>query len=97
MCVYCMIADWGNHWVPSPNPWTPLPGGPIPYMDEWTREQFDEFVLILKEVKRMEDELGGCPCEDPTKLDYLKVIRNRLDVLEGKEPDPDREILISDG
>ena len=82
MCVYCFIADWANRWIPDqPEPWSPwsIPGhSPSPAFP-WTREQLDQFEDILRKVKEMEDKLGGCPCEEPGKMDFLKKIRERLD------------------
>lgn len=84
-------------WGPNPlhipgTPWSPF--GPLkvdpvqPVVPTtlpapgWTRKQLDEAVEILRKVKEMEDALGGCPCEDPTKLNFLDEIRSRLDALE---------------
>jgi hypothetical protein len=103
MCVYCLFADHLHKYIPDgpvPNtpiqpgtPWSPwTPSSPLPTAP-WSREQFDEAMEILRRIKEMEDKLGGCPCEDPSKLDFLKRIEERLDRLEQakKEADNGRE------
>lgn len=81
------VKPIGNETLPW-SPWTPYltPVAPIsPLPAPWTQEQLDEALEILRKVKEMEDALGGCPCEDATKLDFLKEIQARLDRL--KEQD----------
>jgi hypothetical protein len=79
MCVYCNIADWAHEWVPGPyTPIPPTPTWPTP-APTWTREQYDQFLDILARVKDMEDKLGGCPCEDASKMDFLKTVKDQLD------------------
>jgi hypothetical protein len=96
MCIYCMIADWGKQFLPfpNPNPYWPIPADPntvpvtvpvtVPITTTtyplWTMKQLEEFEHILELVKEMEDKLGGCPCEDPSKMDYLKQLRKVLEV-----------------
>ena len=84
MCVYCMMADHAKKWWPDPA----IPNREFPwaYPVPWTRKQLDEFEDILRRIKDIEDRLGGCPCEEPEKLDYLKDIRKRLDGIERKLP-----------
>lgn len=95
MCVYCMLADWVHKWVPSPKPstfpvqpwtpWTPMPSPtPVTPPVEWNRPQYEELIDILAKIKDMEDRLGGCPCEDDSKMDFLREIKERLDLIEGK-------------
>jgi hypothetical protein len=84
-----MMADWAHRWVPDPvnppAPWTPWnpygPREPTP----WERQQFDELMEILRQVKEMEDRLGGCPCEDESKMDFLKEIDARITAREQDE------------
>jgi hypothetical protein len=61
------------------------PPAPVEKVPEWTRQQYDDLTDILQRVKDMEDRLGGCPCEDASKMDFLKTIKDRLDALEAKE------------
>lgn len=93
MCVYCMIADWIHQYTPDPYyptpsiPISPLPYSPViplqpPPQKPWTQEQLDQILDILRRVKEMEDALGGCPCEEPGKMDFLKDIQTRLDRIE---------------
>lgn len=96
MCVYCMIADWGHRWMPDdyfrqpprrdtlPLPQVPPTSPFAPFDRGWPREMLDQFEDILKRVKEMEDKLGGCPCEEPEKMDFLKAIRERLDAIDKK-------------
>ena len=89
MCVYCMMADWAKKWTPDTStPAIPMPGLPpplpvIPYRP-WTQEQLTQFMDILAKIKELEDKLGGCPCEEPEKLDYLNLLQQRLDDLDKK-------------
>jgi hypothetical protein len=88
----------GQPWPRTPvqpwpvNPIQPLPTAPYPQQHPWTREQLDETMELIRQIKEMEDALGGCPCEEPSKLDFLKEIRDRLDALEAAQkgsPDDD--------
>lgn len=105
MCTYCQIADFFNKYIPDDPfdfpikpltpPWSPWTPYPAPLIHPWTREQLDEAVEILRLVKEMEDKLGGCPCEDESKMDFLNKIRERLNQAEkiyddpaNRDPDP---------
>lgn len=82
-------------WQPAPTPPvgptpipTPQPIHPIDNPNEgttWTRKQLDEALEILRKVKEMEDALGGCPCEEPSKMNFLEEIRARLDRIEAAQ------------
>ena len=85
-----MIADWGRNWIPGPLPQAPhLPPIIWPYPQTvpntappapvWPKEMLDQFEDLLRRVKRLEDAAGGCPNEDPSKLDYLKEIRKLIE------------------
>lgn len=96
MCIYCMAADHAHKWYPDPAaPWVPptsppyplIPTSPVPVIPprKWTRQELDEFEDLLKRIKDIEDKAGGCPCEDPSKLDFLKDIRARIEAEEAAE------------
>lgn len=68
MCVYCYIADWGKRF--GQDVWIPQP------------QQFHDFEEILRRVKALEDKLGGCPDEDPAKVDWMNEIRETLKNIE---------------
>lgn len=100
MCMYCMIADWGRQWIPGPLPGSPtwpftpsippIPLAPPPTpAPMWPKEMLDQFEDLLRRVKELEDKLGGCPCEEPQKLDYLKEIRK---LIEGGQNIADKQI-----
>lgn len=85
MCMYCLLADWMHQYTVSPlpslvQPWSPWNKIPSPVLQPqpWTRDQYDQAVKILQSVKEMEHKLGGCPCEDPSKMDFLRQIEERL-------------------
>lgn len=61
---------------PFPTPWKETPKEKLP---SWTREQYQDLMEILHRVKDMEDKLGGCPCEDESKMNFLKQIKEYLD------------------
>jgi hypothetical protein len=72
-------------FYPVPNQYPPNPASqPSP----WSRDQLDGLADILKRVKALEDTVGGCPCEEPEKLDYLGSIREQLDRIEQKVDGP---------
>lgn len=63
---------------PLPPPFNPAPM-PSPIGYPWTQEQLNQALEILRQIKEMEDKLGGCPCEEPQKLEFFKDIQARLD------------------
>lgn len=83
MCVYCVIGDFGNRWIPKPQDSIPfIPH--VPVQSPWTPEMLAEWRDIIARVKAMEErlmELGEqMDCvEDPSKLDYLDDIQRLLD------------------
>lgn len=88
MCAYCQIADWPRRWIPGPyerlpvgRPWPPPADNPPwkPAVNPWNQEMLDDLQDIIDKVKKMEEALGGCPCEQPEKMDYLKDIQDDLD------------------
>lgn len=90
-------------WNPYPNPTGPAPTtppfpitpGPVPY--PWSQQQLNEALEILRTIKEMEDKLGGCPCEDASKMDFLKDIQKKIDE-QGKadgEPEGDPNPVTS--
>lgn len=86
MCMYCMMADHIHKWYPMPDevdPWIwdiPVTNPPNSHpIASWSQQQLDELNDILKLAKDMEDRLGGCPCEDPNKLNFLIQIQENID------------------
>lgn len=83
MCLYCYVAD---HFARFDPPWedfqkeSPFIPAPLVVADPWTLERLKEFEELLKRVKELEDKLG-CPCE-PSKADYLSILKDRIAVLE---------------
>lgn len=56
--------------------WTPVPGqtlAPPPYSGP-TKEQFEEFLKLLRAAKRFDTLLGMKDCEMAEKLEWLKAI-----------------------
>jgi hypothetical protein len=47
---------------------------------------------ILAKIKEMEDRLGGCPCEDEKKMNFLRAIKDRIDALERKVKDDEHPV-----
>lgn len=98
MCVYCNVGDswfrydppWKRQDLPSLPPMVPMPAYPLPpSYAPWPVEKLREYLKLLTEIKEMEDKLG-CPCE-PNKADYLKLIKERIELLEAKERAMKRE------
>src|ERR1700733_9598984 len=89
----------GQPWPPNPaqplpSPLTPvlpgfpvdLPGLPFPPQNPgypWSQKQLDDALEILAKIKELEDALGGCPCEDASKMDFLKEIQAKIDAAKG--------------
>ena len=100
MCTYCMMADWARTWIPSPMPfpnkppnwpYPPLTPAPAPPAPVWPKEMLEQFEDLLRRVKALEDAAGGCPCEEPGKLDYLAEIRK---LIESGETNAQRQAII---
>jgi hypothetical protein len=70
-----MVADWGHKWNPFPNDPDPFYNPTTTQPLIWPQEKVEEFEDLLKRVKELEDKLGGCPCEDPKKVDFLEDIK----------------------
>jgi hypothetical protein len=90
VCVYCNIGDhafrhsppWDEFQQPVPNPYIPAPAKPVDVVP-WPIDRLKEYLEILKEVKRMEDQIG-CPCE-PNKANYIELFEKRIAALEEKK------------
>lgn len=64
----------------GPAPWEPRPGQtftPPPYNGP-TKEQFEEFLKLLRAAKRFDTLLGMKDCEMAEKLEWLKAIASYL-------------------
>jgi len=91
MCVYCATGDWPwRHdppWYPQPDPRLPPPAiwpQPQPYQP-WDVAKLKEYLELLKQIKALEDQIGGCPCpEERDKPDHIKILQDRVDELQGK-------------
>lgn len=99
MCVYCTLPDWGNRWVPFPNtpPYVPSPIDPCPYTTSpaprptiWSREMLVAFEDICEGVRKLEEAAGGGRCReaDPSKMNFFREIREKLDEMEREETKP---------
>ena len=88
MCAYCMLGDsWFRHDPPfDPDRWKypTIPQPAVPTLPPpWSLEKLKEYLEILRLVKELEDKIG-CPCE-PNKADYIKVLQERIDLLEHRK------------
>lgn len=96
MCVYCVCSSTFQKYLPAPPDWyrtypnvMQLPfTTPIVSIEPkpWTREQLNEINEVLRRIKELESK-SDCPCDDydPTKIEFLEYIKNKLDELEKKE------------
>lgn len=98
MCLYCNVGDswfrydppWKRQELPQLPQSVPMPVYPMtPAYAPWPIEKLREYLKLLTDIKAMEDKLG-CPCE-PNKADYLKLLADRIKVLEEKERAAGRE------
>ena len=80
MCVYCMCAEWADKWWPDPGRTAPRPDDwPVIPPAPWRKKQVEEFEEILERIQKLEEQVGGCPCPDEEKTDFLEDIKRRLD------------------
>lgn len=77
MCVVSMIMDQGiKDWgqpVTWPTPFTPSYNGP-------TREQFEEFLNLLRAAKKFDAASGQPDCELDSKKKLIREMAGRLGV-----------------
>lgn len=96
MCVYCMIPEWGQRWIPNPGwpPYRPSDIDPYPYPEpstpqptKWTKQMLKEFEDIMERVRKLEEAAGGGKCReaDPSKMDFIKKLRTWLDEQEEED------------
>lgn len=91
MCAVSNIGDWGRHQWPNfpapapatyPYPYKPSPGS-IDYVPPYngpTKEQFEEFLKLLRAAKKFDDATGQKDCEQPEKVDWIKAMAKHLGV-----------------
>jgi hypothetical protein len=90
MCVYCTIGDYAfRHdppWKIDPyHPQIPQPASPWNPINPWSVDKLQDFMDLLRRVKKLEDKMG-CPCE-PNKADYIKLLKDRILELGGEVPE----------
>lgn len=65
----------------APKPWNPMPSQIFaPQYNGPTKEQFEEFLKLLRAAKRFDTLLGMKDCEMAEKLEWLKAIAVHLGV-----------------
>lgn len=85
MCVVSNIGDMGHGmW---PNPWkSPSPYDfpssqpvifPAPYTGP-TKEQFEEFLKLMRQAKKFDKVMGLADCEQAEKVKWLKELGEYL-------------------
>jgi hypothetical protein len=89
-----------------PQPHYPGSGGTGGYQP-WDITKLKEYLELLKEVKALEDSIGGCPCpEERNKANHIKILEDRIDELEAKlgkvkeiiiEKEGPKTVTIADG
>jgi hypothetical protein len=84
MCVVSNIGDYGRRqWPdwgkPEPAPAMPLPGvWPPPQYNGPTREQFEEFLKLLRAGARFDKATGQPACEQEQKIGWLRDMAKAL-------------------
>ena len=85
MCVVSNIGDMGRDMWPKPfgeppfNPpisYNPLVG-PAPYNGP-TKDQFEEFLKLMRQAKKLDKAMGAADCEDAAKVAWLKGLADCL-------------------
>jgi hypothetical protein len=97
MCAVSNMGDYGRQTWPNPfpvqpyekipnftpkdfTPWSP----PAPLYIGPTKEQFEEFLKLLRAAKAFDEATGQPDCKNDEKLDWLKAIAKHLGVPEPK-------------
>ncbi len=71
--------------LPFVTPPTPVPA--IPWQDgapitlPWNKESFELLKEILKKVQELDTKLGMKECEDPSKVEWIKALEERISKL----------------
>ena len=95
MCVVSNIGDMGRDMWPNPFPVQPyqIPGKTYPFIpgktypvspvlpyNGPTKEQFEEFLEMMRAAKRLDNLTGAADCEDFGKTGWMKSIGDHLGV-----------------
>lgn len=93
MCTYSNIGDigrqlWPNPWqkpydgsvsTPMPgisqNPFNPPPWAPY---NGPTKEQFEEFLQLMRQAKKFDKAMGHPDCEQAEKIQWIKELAEYL-------------------
>lgn len=51
----------------------------------WTKEKFDQLMLLIEEAKRMDALMGEPDCEDPLKVKFLDELKKLVGYMEAKQ------------
>lgn len=84
---------WPEPWQPAPQPKPFVPYGPGGIPTSWppnplatppyngpTKEQFEEFLKMMRSAKKLDTLLGLKDCEMAEKLKWLKTIAKHLGI-----------------
>jgi hypothetical protein len=100
MCTVSMIMQAQQEIWPWPSPRLPLTEASLPYHlfplpiepsapqipahEGPTKEQFEEFLSLLREAKRFDEKMGQKDCEMETKKAWLRALAEHLGVSLGE-------------
>ena len=81
MCVVSNVGDQFNkYWpnpFPTPQPFTITTTTPLPYNGP-TKEQFEEFLELMRAAKKIDKFLGTPDCEMEAKMTIIRKVAEAL-------------------
>jgi hypothetical protein len=89
MCVVSNVGVMGQEMWPNPfnTPWQPYVPGSLPQFPQPsvnppyngpTREQFEEFLKLMRQAKKLDESMGAADCESAAKVAWLKGLADYL-------------------
>jgi hypothetical protein len=88
MCTYSNIGDigrdmWPHPWGPGNEPYKfpkyPPPNLPLPLPYSGpTKEQFEEFLNLMRQAKKFDKSMGHPNCEQGEKIKWIKELAEYL-------------------
>lgn len=94
MCVVSYVGDYGREQRPGPwsnlppfapvKPWRPFPGKAVPVdvkpYNGPTREQFEEFLELLRAARKFDVATGQTDCPAEEKTGWIEGLAKHLGV-----------------
>lgn len=94
MCAVSNVGDMGAGYWPKPfgnEPYKPSPYELPAQLKQWpapmlplreyngpTKEQFEEFLKLMRQAKKLDEAMGVADCESAAKVKWLKELADYL-------------------